>query len=265
MATADDNAGRKGRTLYKLSAVALKKKMLPGKYNDGGNLYLVVHESPGQQRSWVFQYRLNGRAHDMGLGSLRTVSLKEARETARRYRQLLRDGIDPLTTRRLEVATAKATRTFRQCAEGYWAAFAAGWSLGYVKTQRVNFERWVFPIFGDLPVQAVDMNLVTKALEPVWSKPVTAKMLRAQVEAVFGWATARFAPGRQSRAMEKPSAIRIAETRAQLGASCGPPIRRDRRFHRRAAAAAGDRRRTRDRIHDLDGGQNKRGVRSSVG
>jgi Arm DNA-binding domain len=94
--------------------------------------------------------KLNGRAHGMGLGSLRTVSLKEARETARRYRQLLCDGIDPLTARRLEVATAKATQTFRQCAVGYWKAFENGWSASYLRAQRASFERWVFPVLGEL-------------------------------------------------------------------------------------------------------------------
>jgi Arm DNA-binding domain len=139
-AEAGNNGGRRG--YYKLSAVALKKKMAPGKYNDGGNLYLVV--GLDGRRSWLFQYQLAGRQHGMGLGSLRTVSPKEAREMARQYRQQLRDGIDPLIARRAKVAANKAARTFRQCAEQYWARFAFEWSVAYAQSQRVAFERWVF-------------------------------------------------------------------------------------------------------------------------
>jgi hypothetical protein len=45
MAAADDDTGRNGRIYNKLSAVALKKKMRPGRYFDGGNLCLEVKES----------------------------------------------------------------------------------------------------------------------------------------------------------------------------------------------------------------------------
>jgi integrase len=47
-------------------------------------------------------------------------------------------------------------------------------------------------VFGDLPVQAVDVGLVMKALEPIWQeKPETASRVRMRIEAVIDWATAR--------------------------------------------------------------------------
>jgi integrase len=43
-----------------------------------------------------------------------------------------------------------------------------------------------------VPVQAVDVGLVTKALEPIWhEKPETASRVRGRIEAVLDWATAR--------------------------------------------------------------------------
>src|SRR6266404_4809780 len=39
----------------------------PGKYSDGGNLYLVV--SPSNSRKWVLRFTWRGRAKEMGLGS----------------------------------------------------------------------------------------------------------------------------------------------------------------------------------------------------
>jgi len=48
------------------------------------------------------------------------------------------------------------------------------------------------PVFGSLPVQAIDVGLVMKALEPIWqTKPETASRLRGRIEAVLDWATAR--------------------------------------------------------------------------
>lgn len=51
---------------------------------------------------------------------------------------------------------------------------------------------YVYPVFGDLPVQAVDVGLVMKAIEPIWGeKPETASRIRGRIESVLDWATAR--------------------------------------------------------------------------
>ena len=55
-----------------------------------------------------------------------------------------------------------------------------------------TLEAYVFPIFGDLPVQAIDIGLVMQALEPIWTqKPETASRVRGRIESVLDWATAR--------------------------------------------------------------------------
>jgi integrase len=47
-------------------------------------------------------------------------------------------------------------------------------------------------MFGSLPVQAIDVGLVLKALEPIWTaKPETANRVRGRIESVLDWATAR--------------------------------------------------------------------------
>ena len=52
----------------------------PGYYGDGGGLYLQVSKYGGT-KSWIFSFMLDGTTRDMGLGSLRTFSLKEAYRT----------------------------------------------------------------------------------------------------------------------------------------------------------------------------------------
>jgi hypothetical protein len=83
--------------LNKLSAVKVNKLSKPGRYGDGGGLWLQVSQvGKGITKSWLFRYMLHGKARQMGLGPLHTVSLADARERARQARTLLLDDIDPI-------------------------------------------------------------------------------------------------------------------------------------------------------------------------
>ena len=73
-----------------LSARKVSTAKKPGYYGDGGGLYLQV--SRYGTKSWVFRFKRNGKARDMGLGSINTFTLKEARERPRKCRQLVGAG-----------------------------------------------------------------------------------------------------------------------------------------------------------------------------
>jgi integrase len=83
--------------------------------------------------------------------------------------------------------------TFREGAETYIAAHKAGWKNPKHAAQwPATLATYVYPVFGDLPVQAIDTGLVMKALEPIWTaKPETATRVRGRIESVIDWATAR--------------------------------------------------------------------------
>jgi Arm DNA-binding domain len=55
------------RKINKLSARAVETLKAPGRYSDGGNLYLSISDNGG--RRWVFMYRRAGKQREMGLGS----------------------------------------------------------------------------------------------------------------------------------------------------------------------------------------------------
>src|SRR5205809_3780157 len=88
----------------------------PGRYGDGGGLWLEVSASGA--RHWTLRYQLNGRARWMGLGSAEVVTLADARERARGARLSLLDHIDPLEARRARRAEQRraeaAIITFRE-------------------------------------------------------------------------------------------------------------------------------------------------------
>lgn len=186
------------RAAEKLSAVAVAKQAKPGLYGDGRGLWLQVRPGvAGPSKSWVLRYMRAGRARTMGLGPYPDISLADARERAAAARRLLIDGRDPIEERdraraatRLEAARAV---TFRDAAERYIAAHRAGWKNAKHAAQwTATLDAYTFGVLGSLPVAAVDVGLVLKVLEPIWTaKPETAARVRGRIEAILDWATAR--------------------------------------------------------------------------
>jgi len=182
--------------IHKLTALTIERARRKGRYGDGGGLYLDV--AAGGTKVWLFRYKRFGKTRFIGLGSLANgVSVTEARAEAARLREHLRQGRDPLVVRRQErVATAleaAKTMTFDEAAAGYMDSHRAGWrSVRYPRLVTSILKRFASPVFGKLPVAAIDTGLVMKAVEPLWfSRTTTAARLRAAVESVLDWAKAR--------------------------------------------------------------------------
>jgi integrase len=179
----------------KLSARAVSNAKTPALYGDGGGLYLQV--SSTGTKSWLFRYKFGGRSRYMGLGSLATVSLAKARELASECRQLRLQGLDPIdhrnAVRAAALLDAAKAMTFDECRDAYIATHKVGWRNAKHQVQWVNtLNTYVTPIFGKLPVQTVDVALVMKVLEPIWSiKPETASRLRGRIERIVDWAKTR--------------------------------------------------------------------------
>jgi len=184
-----------GRRISRFSALRVTRVNVPGYYYDGGGLYLQV--SPVGTKSWIFRFKLHGRAREMGLGSLNTISLAEARQKATKCRKLLLDGIDPIDARNAARARdrveAARSMTFSACATAYIAAHRASWKNIKHSSQWENtIETYANPVVGALSVKQVDTSLVMRILEPIWqSKPETASRLRGRIESILDWATAR--------------------------------------------------------------------------
>jgi integrase len=183
------------RSINRLSDRAVRSEKAKGLYPDGGGLYLQV--GPTGSKSWIFRYKIGGRAKDMGLGALGHVSLAEAREKAVEVRRLRGQGKDPLTERdtqraREKLAAAHAT-TFRDCAERLITSHETGWRNAKHRQQwRNTMATYAYPVLGDLSIADIDTTLVLRVLEPIWaSKTETASRLRGRIEAVLSWAKAR--------------------------------------------------------------------------
>jgi integrase len=183
------------RSLSRLNALTVGRLKEPGMYADGGGLYLQVSRSG--TKSWIFRFAMNGREREMGLGPLHTIGLSDARLFATEARKLKLLGQDPIEARRAKREAKKLedarALTFKQASATYIKANKAGWKNAKHAAQwEATLATYAEPVFGALPVAAVDTSLVLKALEPIWSeKAETASRLRGRIESVLDWATAR--------------------------------------------------------------------------
>jgi integrase len=186
-----------------------QKRKTPGLYLDGGDLGqgLYLQVTPGGA-SWLFRYeikdqsptpkRKDGRRERwMGLGSLKTFTLKEARDRARQKRQLLADGIDPLEQKQANkkaalLASAKVI-TFESAAQQYFDQHEKEWRSDKHRQQFLSsLKQYAFPKIGNLPVADIDTALVLKVIDPHWAtKTETSNRVRNRIEVVLSWATVR--------------------------------------------------------------------------
>jgi Arm DNA-binding domain/Phage integrase central domain len=163
------------RALNKLSAAQVKN-FGPGKYSDGGGLWLHKREDGGAQ--WFLRVTVHSRRREMGLGSLRDVSLREVRETAAEWRTVARQGKDPIKEReRQKREMAKADHTLAVIAEEAFEARKAQLK-GDGKAGRwfSPLELHVLPKLGRIPVEEIDQQDIKNTLAPIWhTKADTAR------------------------------------------------------------------------------------------
>jgi integrase len=188
---------RMARKIDLLSTAKIKHAR-PGLHHDGGGLYLQVTTGKDgtNNKSWLFRFKLNGKPRWMGLGSIHTIGLGDARDAADAARKLVLAGKDPVAERNVERARrepAPESMTFERCAVLYMAAHEKGWKSAVHRRQWTQSLRdHVYPTLGSMPVDLIDLNAVLAVLTPLWTaKPETASRVRSRIELVLDWARVR--------------------------------------------------------------------------
>ncbi|MEQ1768501.1 MAG: integrase arm-type DNA-binding domain-containing protein [Devosia sp.] len=186
------------RSIHKLSDPAVKAAKLPGRYSDGGGLYLNV--SARGARSWLFMWTpAGGKRREMGLGGYPAVTLARARAKASDCREIAAGGGDPIVER-----DKTPEKTFGEAADEFISSIESEW--------RNKKHRWQWQqtlrdrcaaIRGKL-VSQVTTEDVLKVLKPMWTaQPETAARLRGRIERVLN-----FAKVKGWRSGENPAAWR---------------------------------------------------------
>ena len=106
-----------------LTAAQVNALRKPGFHRVSATLYLSVQKSGS--RSWIQRVLIDGRRHDIGLGSFPVVTLKMARDKATDNRRAIDQDRNPLLEKRrgktptfriaAEKVHAELTPSFRVC------------------------------------------------------------------------------------------------------------------------------------------------------
>jgi integrase len=161
------------------------------KHSDGHGLYLHVKESG---KYWRMSYRFLSKQRTLALGVYPAVSLAKARQRRDKARQLLADGIDPMTAKRQDKLTkaAEAANTFEAVARDWLKKTAAD---RMASTTR-KIEKWlahdVYPYLGAVPISTIGPRDVLAALQHMEARGALESVQRVKqhIGQIFRYAIA---------------------------------------------------------------------------
>jgi integrase len=179
----------------KLRPLDIERETKPGKYADGGGLYLIVASATA--KNWSYRYWIDGKERWHGLGSFRDLSLKEARLARDAARLRVKGdrstpGVDIVAQRRAArqqtkaAGRAAAAPTFRQCAETYIEDHWSTWSEKHRAQWPSSLKRYAYPTIGGLTIADIKPGHIYDLLAPIWvEKRETANRVRGRIETII--------------------------------------------------------------------------------
>lgn len=173
----------------RISAATIKSLPL-GKHCDGGGLWL---NKRGDSSNWFFRYTIAGQRREMGLGSLKAVSLKRAREQAERCRASVQDCKDPIRlrdkSRRAQEHSDISLKTIaRQAFEAKKAELKGDGKNGRWFS---SIKLHVLPKLANYPIDEITQRDLERCLKPLWHQQHdTAKKALSRLNVIIKYAAA---------------------------------------------------------------------------
>ena len=183
------------KTVIERSALEVKRLTEPGLHAVGGVTGLYLQVTKTGARTWILRATVGGKRRETGLGGFPAVTLAQAREKARRIREDIDRGIDPVEAKRAAQAALRAEQdrsiTFEKAARKCHAAKEPEFkSEKHKKDWISSLQMHAFPAIGTRPVDSIELPDVLRVLEPIWTeKTETATRVRQRLESVLTWAT----------------------------------------------------------------------------
>lgn len=194
-----------------LTALEVAKLSKPGLNALGGVPGLYLYIKPGSlTQSYVYRFSVQGTGERamIGLGSVKSISLSDARKLASEARNLVLRGGDPREQRRAKAAERIrikkeeerqkliSQRTVDYCADefiserdnaGYWKNNVRGESVA-----RAYIRNHISPTIGNIPISNLTAADVFNTLKPLWQSTTdTGRNCRSLIFHIFRWAKAR--------------------------------------------------------------------------
>jgi integrase len=162
-----------------------------GRFADGGGLYLRVR-GEGKYRHWIFRFVKTGKVTEIGIGAVKDVPLAKAREEARRLRQMVASGANPLVERRRAEAEQANSKTFGEVAKlvidrgrnGWTVSSLRGWTNSLIKDAKR---------LADMNIADIGIDDVRRTVMPQFDKGdhVAARRTLGRIASALDYATAR--------------------------------------------------------------------------
>lgn len=172
----------------RLTPATVRQLSKPGLHGDGHGLYLKI-DGNGAKR-WIQRLVIAGKRRDIGLGSADRAgtTLAEAREKAVENRKLARAGGDPIAANKPPVTA----QTFKAVARSLHDFKKPTYrNIKHSSQWITTLETYVFPHFGDKPIDLVDSADLLNALKPIWNeKQETARRVKQRIGEVMRSAVA---------------------------------------------------------------------------
>ncbi len=179
--------------LHVLKPADVMKKLPPGRYSDGGGLYLHVRSATA--RSWIMLLSVGGKTREFSVGAAvgpgkLGLSIDEARRKAEDTRRLRTSG-ELITSREPPPLTAEV-RTFEQVAtEWIEIKFKKEVTAKTARDVESTLNRHAAPL-SRMDVRTITKAHVVAVLQPLWqTKHRTASDLQIKLRTVFGYARAK--------------------------------------------------------------------------
>jgi integrase len=179
----------------KLKPLDVERETRPGKYPDGDGLYLIIVSATS--KNWSYRYWKDGKQRWLGLGSLKDVSLEDARLARDAARLRVKGdrstpGVDIVQEKRAAREEAKATEikltlpTFQECAEIYIRERWPTWSKKHRDQWPSSLKRYAYPTIGKLTIPEIKPSHIYELLRPIWvEKRETANRVRGRIETII--------------------------------------------------------------------------------
>ena len=158
-----------------------------------GGLYLQTTSGGG--RSWILRTVVGKKRREIGLGSYPQVSLAMAHDAARKAKDIISKGRDPIAdkqaARNALIMQQMRDLTFSQAVDRYMESGRVQ-SLRHDKQRdewRNTLTTYAVPHIGRILVDDIGLADVKRVLAPIWAeKHETAVKVRGRIEAVLAWA-----------------------------------------------------------------------------
>lgn len=170
----------------RLTVKTSKQLDKPGRYADGGGLYLHIRK--GGSKQWLLRTTVRRKRTDIHIGSFAYITLAEAREEAYQLQKTIKTGGDPLTERR----AGNESPRFQEAAEDVWRQNLPTWKNEKYKAEWIStIRRYANPVVGSLKLDEITSAHIMKILSPIWlEKPEVSRKLKQRLGMILDWGRA---------------------------------------------------------------------------